>query len=47
MENNTKKLIRASLLLAMGMLFQIIGRNVPEINQFFVGPIINCILILK
>ena len=46
MESKTKKLIQASLLLAMGMIFQIIGRNVPEINQFLVGPMINCILIL-
>lgn len=46
MENNTKKLIEASLLLAMGIVFQILGRNIPQINQFLVGPMINCILIL-
>lgn len=46
MKSNTQKLIEASLLLAIAIVFQIIGRNVPEINQFLVGPIINCILIL-
>jgi len=46
MESNTEKLIKASLLLAIGIIFQIIGRNIPEINQFLVGPIINCILIV-
>ena len=46
MESNTKKLVKASLLLAIGIIFQIIGRNIPQVNQFLVGPIINCILIL-
>jgi len=46
MESNIKKLVQSSLLLAMGIIFQIIGRNVPQINQFLVGPMINCILIL-
>ncbi|RBP42684.1 ECF transporter S component [Garciella nitratireducens] len=46
MNIDTRKLVRASLLLAMGIIFQIIGRNIPQINQFLVGPIINCILIL-
>lgn len=46
MISNTQKLVRASLLLAICIAFQTIGRNIPEINQFLVGPIINCILIL-
>ena len=46
MESNTQKLIKASLLLAIGIIFQMIGRNIPQINQFLVGPVINCILIL-
>ena len=46
MKSNTQKLVRASLLLAIAIAFQIIGRNLPEINQFLVGPVINCILIL-
>lgn len=45
-KSNTQKLVRASLLLSIAIVFQIIGRNIPEINQFFVGPGINCILIL-
>ena len=46
MESHTKKLIKASLLLGIAIIFQIIGRNIPQINQFLVGPMINCILIL-
>jgi hypothetical protein len=46
MKINTTNLVRASLFLAIGIVFQVIGKNVPEINQFLVGPIINCILIL-
>ncbi|MDP4088330.1 MAG: ECF transporter S component [Bacillota bacterium] len=46
MGSNTNKLIRASLMLAVAIVFQIIGRNIPEINQFLVGSAINCILIL-
>ena len=44
--SNIQKLVRASLLLSICIVFQIIGRNVPQINQFLVGPIINCVLIL-
>lgn len=47
MKSNTQKLVRASLLLAIAIAFQIIGRNIPQINQFLVGPIVNCILILS
>lgn len=43
---NTKKLIRTSLFLAVAIVFQIIGRNVPQINQFMVGPVVNAILLL-
>jgi hypothetical protein len=46
MKINTTKLVRASLLLAICIVFQVIGRNMPEINQFLVGPAVNCILIL-
>lgn len=46
MSSNTKKIAQTGLLLAMAIVFQIIGRNIPSINQFFVGPMINCILIL-
>jgi hypothetical protein len=46
MKISTTNLVRASLFLAIGIVFQVIGKNVPEINQFLVGPIINCILIL-
>ncbi len=46
MESKTKKLVQASVLLAIAIIFQIIGRTIPEINQFIVGPIVNMVLIL-
>lgn len=46
MESNIKNLIKTSLLLSAGIAFQVTGRNIPQINQFLVGPVINCILIL-
>lgn len=49
MNNTTKKLARSALLLAIAIVFQIIGRNlqVASINQFLVGPIINAILLVS
>lgn len=46
MNDKVKKLVRASLLLAIAIIVQILGKNIPEINQFLVGPIVNAILIL-
>ncbi|EQB87026.1 uncharacterized membrane protein YuzA (DUF378 family) [Clostridium punense] len=42
----TQDLIKTSMLLAIAIVIQVLGRNFPQINQFFVGPIINSILIL-
>lgn len=47
MENrNTKSIVRAALLLATVIVFQFIGRNIPQINQFFVGPFVNTVLLI-
>ena len=46
MNSNIKNLVRSSLFLAMAIIFQAIGRTVPQISQFFVGPAVNAILIL-
>ncbi|MGH4124187.1 MAG: ECF transporter S component [Clostridium sp.] len=43
---NINKLVKASLFLALAIVFQVIGKTVPQISQFFVGPAINAILIL-
>ncbi len=44
--NNTNKLVKASFLLAIAIVFQFLGRTFPEISQMFVGPAINAILLL-
>jgi predicted membrane protein len=46
LNDKVKKLVRASLLLAIAIIIQILGKNIPEINQFLVGPIVNAILII-
>ena len=46
MNDKVKKLVRASLLLVIAIIIQILGKNIPEINQFLVGPIVNAILII-
>ena len=43
---NINKLIKASLFLALAIVFQVIGKTAPQISQFFVGPAVNAILIL-
>ncbi|GFP78472.1 ECF transporter S component [Clostridium fungisolvens] len=40
------KVARAAFLLAIAIIFQFLGRNIPGINQFLVGPIVNAVLIL-
>ncbi|RXI50288.1 ECF transporter S component [Clostridium tetani] len=42
-----KKLIRASLLLALAIIAQALGRSFPQVSQLFVGSIVNCILIIS
>ncbi|MBU3128114.1 ECF transporter S component [Clostridium tagluense] len=43
---NINKLVKASLFLAIAIVFQVIGKTAPQISQFFVGPAINAVLIL-
>ena len=43
---NINKLVKASLFLALAIVFQVIGKAAPQISQFFVGPAVNAILIL-
>lgn len=44
---NPNVLSKSALLLAIAIVFQLIGRTIPEINQFLVGPIINAVLLLS
>lgn len=43
---NINKLVKASLFLALAIVFQVIGKTAPQISQIFVGPAVNTILIL-
>lgn len=43
---NIKNLLRSALLLAIAIIFQIVGKNVPAISQAFVGPAVNAVLII-
>lgn len=42
----TKNMIISALLLTIAVLIQILGKNIPQVNQFFVGPTVNGILLL-
>jgi riboflavin transporter len=46
MRSNVKYLVRSGLLLAIAIVFQFVGKNFPQINQFLVGPIVNAILLI-
>jgi hypothetical protein len=43
---NVNDLMKASLFLALAIVFQVVGKTFPGISQFFVGPAVNAILIL-
>lgn len=47
---NVKRLVRSGLLLALAVVFQIIGKatlGIPEVSQYVVGPAINAILLIS
>lgn len=48
MNSNVKKLTRSGMLLAVAMVFQLLGAalGMPRLNQFFVGSVVNAVLIL-
>jgi hypothetical protein len=41
-----QNLVRSALMLAIAIMFQIIGKNIPAISQSFVGPAVNSVLII-
>lgn len=41
-----QNLIRSGLFLAIAIVFQIIGKNFPQVSQFLVGPVVNSVLLL-
>lgn len=44
--NNVQNLVRASLMLAVVIVFQFTFKNVPQASQFFVGPLVNTVLLI-
>lgn len=42
----TNNMIISALLLTLVVIIQILGKNIPQINQFFVGPLVNAMLLL-
>jgi riboflavin transporter len=45
-KSKTDKLVKSSLLLAIAVISQALGRSYPQISQIFVGPTVNAVLIL-
>lgn len=49
MNNNStgpQSLVRSGLFLAIAIVFQLLGKNIPQISQFLVGPGVNAVLLL-
>lgn len=44
--SKNNNLVKSGLLLAIAIIFQLIGKALPQVSQFLVGPIVNAILIL-
>lgn len=44
--NTVQKLVRASLLLALAIAAQAVGRSFPQISQLFVGSVVNAVLLI-
>ncbi|MCY6483872.1 ECF transporter S component [Clostridium aestuarii] len=44
--NNVKKLVQSSILLAFAVILQLIGRNFVQINPLLIGPLISTIILL-
>ncbi|ERI90172.1 hypothetical protein HMPREF1982_04112 [Clostridiales bacterium oral taxon 876 str. F0540] len=44
--NDVKKLVQSSLLLAVVIVFQIIGSRIPGLNQYIVGSVVNAALLV-
>lgn len=42
----THNIVKASMLLAVVIVVQTVGRSIPQVNQFFVGPVVNAILLI-
>lgn len=47
-QNNkgVQNLIRSGLFLGIAIVFQLIGKNFPQVSQFLVGPGVNAVLLL-
>ncbi|KAJ52499.1 hypothetical protein BD780_001816 [Clostridium tetanomorphum] len=45
--NSSQRLVRSSLLLAIAIIVQGIGRSFPQISQLLVGSIVNAVLIIS
>lgn len=46
MNNNVNNLVKSGLLLAIAIIFQALGKALPQVSQIFVGPIVNAVLII-
>lgn len=47
MNNSVKRLVYASLLLSMAIVFQLLGRNFASLSQYVTGPGVNAVLFLS
>ncbi len=43
---NVQNLIKSGLFLGIAIVFQLVGKNFPQVSQFLVGPGVNAVLLL-
>lgn len=46
MNDDIRCIVRSGLLLAIAIVIQFLGKNIPQVSQFIVGPFINLVLIV-
>jgi len=45
-QKETRNLVLSALFLAIAVIIQLLGKSIPQISQFLVGPVVNGVIIL-
>lgn len=45
-QKETRNLVLSALFLAIAVIIQLLGKSIPQISQFLVGPVVNAVIIL-
>lgn len=45
-QKETRNLVLSALFLAIAVIIQLLGKSIPQVSQFLVGPVVNAVIIL-